>query len=176
MSFTYRYPHPAITTDCIIFGSDGLLFHLLLVERGKDPFKGCWAFPGGFMEIEETVEACAVRELAEETGVRNVRLEQLHTFSKVDRDPRERVVSVVFMSYLRISDAMLKAGDDAHDVRWFPLEDLPALAFDHADILRVAMSEHRQRLRAAGGSAKQLVSSWNQMGLEHKVLAEGVVK
>lgn len=136
------------------------------MARGNEPFQGAWALPGGFMDIDETVEACAVRELAEETGVDNVRFEQLHTFSKVDRDPRERVVSVVFMSYARMADCVLKAGDDAVEAQWFGVERLPELAFDHADVLRVAMRTHRHRLRSFDGDPELLVTSWTSKFLK----------
>jgi len=160
MSYSYVYPHPAITADCVLFGLDGPSFNVLLVARSHEPFKGYWALPGGFMEIDETVETCAQRELAEETGVKGIRIEQLHTFSKVDRDPRERVVSVVFMSYVRLADCSLKAGDDASDARWFALEHLPELAFDHADVLRLALRKHRHRLCAFDGDPELLATSW----------------
>jgi len=94
--YTYEYPHPAVTTDCVIFGFDGKDMHVLLIERGIEPYKGAWALPGGFINMDETVEQGAMRELREETGVKDVFLEQLHVFSDVKRDPRERVITVAF--------------------------------------------------------------------------------
>lgn len=140
MEYQYKYPHPAVTADCVLFGSDAGGLSVLLVERAQDPFKGRWAFPGGFMNIDETAEQCAARELEEETGVKAVPMEQLLTVSTVNRDPRERVISVVFFAVVDRAGCKIRAGDDAHDVRWFPIDGIPPLAFDHDEILRVAVS------------------------------------
>ena len=142
MSYTYQYPHPAVATDCVVFGFDGKELQILLIERGLEPFKGMWAFPGGFMCIQETAEECARRELLEETGFSIQVLKQLGAFSGIHRDPRERVVSVAFYALVRPSD--VKGGDDAHDARWFALDDVPQLAFDHDFILRKAMQQLRK--------------------------------
>lgn len=141
--YTYEYPHPAVTTDSAVFGFDGNALHVLLIERGIQPFLGSWALPGGFMKINETVEECAKRELYEETGVRDVFLEQFHTFSSVHRDPRERVITIAFMALVRKSDFRLIAGDDAANARWFEIDELPPLAFDHHEIINMA----RERLK-----------------------------
>lgn len=143
LKYHYKYPHPAVTADAVVFGFDGYKLHVLLVERGVDPYKGMWALPGGFMRIDETAEQCAVRELMEETGVRNVYLEQFHTFSAVGRDPRERVVTIAYIALVRQSDYRLIAGDDAARAAWFDVDKLPPLAFDHGMIL----SEARRYLR-----------------------------
>ena len=119
MIFQYKYPHPAVTADCVVFGFDGKQLHVLLIERGLEPYKGSWALPGGFMKIDETVEQCALRELKEETGVEDIYLEQFHGFSAVGRDPRERVVTVAFLALVRKSDFRLIAGDDAAGDSWF---------------------------------------------------------
>ncbi len=148
MEYTYQYPHPAVTADCVLFGQDGDELKVLLVERENDPFKGCWAFPGGFMEIDETAEAAAARELEEETGLRSIIMEQLGTFSTVDRDPRGRVLSVVFIAFVKVSDCVVSAGDDARSAHWFPLDQIPKLAFDHDEVMRVAVSELRRREKA----------------------------
>jgi len=148
MEYTYKYPHPAVTADCVLFGRDGVGLKVLLVERGNDPFKGCWAFPGGFMEIDETAEAAAARELEEETGLRSIPMEQLRTFSTVDRDPRGRVLSVVFIAFANVSDCAVAAGDDASSAQWFPLDQIPKLAFDHDEVMCVAVSELRRREKA----------------------------
>lgn len=145
--YEYKYPHPAITTDAVVFGFDGRALHILLVERGAEPYKGCWALPGGFMKIDETVEQCARRELKEETGISNVYLEQFHTFSNVGRDPRERVVTVAFVALVRKSDFRLLAGDDAARAGWFGMDELPPLAFDHDDIISMAREHLRRVLR-----------------------------
>lgn len=94
--YCYQYPRPAVTTDCVIFGFDGEVLKVLLVERGGEPYKGCWAFPGGFLNMDETTDECAVRELEEETGLKDVFVEQLQAFSDVDRDPRGRTITVAY--------------------------------------------------------------------------------
>ena len=101
MSYTYKYPRPAVTTDCVVFTQEEEP-KVLLIQRGNEPYKGCWAFPGGFMNMEETAEECAVRELKEETGLTVTRIQQIGAYSKVDRDPRGRTVSI---AYLAIVDA-----------------------------------------------------------------------
>ncbi len=136
--FCYEYPRPAITTDCVVFGLDGLEINVLLIERGSEPFKGKWAFPGGFLEINESAEDCAKRELLEETGIHNIYLEQLHTFTSINRDPRGRVISIVYFALVNISDYQLLAGDDATKVKWHKLNNIPPLAFDHELILKMA--------------------------------------
>jgi len=140
--FTYDYPHPAVATDCVVFGFDGRELKVLLVERGIDPFKGMWAFPGGFMRIDETAEECARRELKEETGLELSYIRQLGTFTGVHRDPRERVVSIAFYSLARHSE--VRGGDDAAKAKWWAIDDVPQLAFDHDYILRQAMKRIRQ--------------------------------
>lgn len=140
MEYQYKYPHPAVTADCVLFGFDASGLSVLLVERAHEPFKGCWAFPGGFMNIDETAEQCAARELEEETGIQSIPMEQLMTVSTVNRDPRERVISVVFLAVIDRVGCKVRAGDDARDVRWFPIDGIPPLAFDHEAILRVAVS------------------------------------
>lgn len=147
LKYHYKYPHPAVTTDSVVFGFDGKSLHILLVERGIEPYKGSWALPGGFMKIDETVEDCAKRELSEETGVTDVYLEQFHTFSAVYRDPRERVVTVAFFALVRKSDFQLLAGDDAARASWFEVDELPPLAFDHDEIIKMAREHIKEVLR-----------------------------
>ena len=137
--YTYKYPHPAVTVDALVFGFDGTDLRLLLIERGKEPYAGKWAFPGGFMEMDETVEECAARELEEETGLSGVSLEQVGAFSAVDRDPRGRTVTVAFWTLVDRDSVSPRAADDAKETRWFPLQQLPALAFDHGDIITRAV-------------------------------------
>ena len=137
--YCYKHPHPAVTTDCVVFGRDGDSLKVLLIERGNEPFKGKWAFPGGFMNIDETAEECARRELFEETGLDCPCLTQFHAFTDVGRDPRERVISIAYYAFTDISE--VRGGDDAAKARWFPLDRLPELAFDHAKILNMAL-EH----------------------------------
>lgn len=145
--YTYKYPHPAVTADNVIFGFDGSSLHILLVERGLEPYKGCWALPGGFLQMDETIEQCAQRELAEETNVQEVYLRQFHVFSDVERDPRERILTVAFYALVRKSDYELIAGDDASDASWFPLNELPPLAFDHHKIIELAQSRLQEEIR-----------------------------
>ena len=137
MSYTYKYPRPSVTADCIVITREAEP-KVLLIQRGGEPFKGCWAFPGGFMEMDETTEQCAIRELEEETGLKIHEVCQIGAYSKVDRDPRGRTITV---AYLALVDAPLpvKGLDDAAKAQWFPLSALPALAFDHADILQDAI-------------------------------------
>lgn len=142
--FTYHYPHPAVTADCVVFGFDGSQLQLLLIERGNEPYKGCWAFPGGFMNIDETAEQCAVRELYEETGLRIKDIEQFHTYTSVDRDPRERVITVAFWAIAHVE--AVSGGDDAAKAEWFPVDKIPNMAFDHAEILSCALENLKQRV------------------------------
>lgn len=145
--YWYEYPRPAITTDSVIFGFDGTLLNVLLIERGAEPFKGMWALPGGFMRMDESIEECAARELAEETNVKDVYLEEFGIFSKIDRDPRGRVVTVAFIALVRPSDYQVIGGDDAARAAWFDLNMLPPLAFDHLDIINVAREKLREILK-----------------------------
>ena len=140
--YTYKYPHPAVTTDCVVFGFDGRELKVLLIERGQPPYKGLWAFPGGFLRMNETAEECAKRELKEETGLELGKVRELGTFSDITRDPRERVISIAFYSLARHS--AVKGGDDAAKAKWWAIDDIPHLAFDHDYILRKAMKRIRQ--------------------------------
>ncbi|MDE6340484.1 MAG: NUDIX hydrolase, partial [Muribaculaceae bacterium] len=147
LKYCYRYPHYAITADCVIFGFDGENLKILLVERGLDPYKGMWALPGGFMKPDEPIEATAERELREETNLSGIYLEQFKVFSEVKRDPRERVVTVAFIALVRPADYKVIAGDDASNAMWFILDRLPPLAFDHIDIIKEARHHLSETLR-----------------------------
>ena len=142
--YCYRYPHPAVTTDCVIFGFDGERLQVLLIERGIEPYKGRWAFPGGFLKMDETAEEGARRELKEETGLDGAYMEQFHTFSAIERDPRERVITIAYYALVKIQE--VKGGDDAASARWFPLDEIPPLAFDHDYILRMATQRLREQI------------------------------
>src|SRR3954447_2100487 len=115
MPHTYEYPRAALTVDCVVFGFDEGELKVLLIQRGLAPFKGKWALPGGFVRVDETLDEAARRELAEETGLTDVFLEQLYTFGAVDRDPRERVVSVAYYALVKLARHATKASTDAAD-------------------------------------------------------------
>lgn len=138
MAYTYKYPRPAVTADCIVITKEADA-KVLLIKRGDDPYKGCWAFPGGFMNMDETTEQCAIRELEEETGMKVTGLHQIGAYSKVDRDPRGRTVTV---AYLVVIDKPLPVigQDDAAQAKWWPLSSLPQLAFDHDEIMADAIA------------------------------------
>src|ERR1041385_4888135 len=140
MAFTYQYPRAALTVDCVVFGFDEDELKVLLIERGLEPFKGKWALPGGFVRVNETIDDAARRELQEEAGLKNVFLEQLYTFGAVDRDPRERVVSVAHYALVKLAAHETKAATDAADAQWFPVSKVPKLAFDHVEILASALA------------------------------------
>lgn len=144
----YAHPRPALAVDCVVFGVDderGL--EVLLVRRGVEPFRGRWALPGGFVRIDETVEEAARRELREETGLERVYLEQLYTFSDLDRDPRERVVSVAHYALVRPSDHAAVGASDASEAAWHEVAGLPPLPFDHKRIVAVALERLRAKVR-----------------------------
>ena len=136
MPYTYEYPRPAVTADCVVITKEKEP-KVLLIQRGHEPFKGCWAFPGGFMNMDETTEQCAVRELEEETGLKVADIQQIGAYSKVDRDPRGRTVTVAYLAIIEKPEAV-KGLDDAAKAQWFPISDLPKLAFDHEEIMRDA--------------------------------------
>ena len=144
--YTYEYPHPAVTADAVVFGFDGKSLNLLLINRGIKPYKGSWALPGGFININETAEDGALRELKEETGVDDIYLEQFHTFTAVDRDPRERVMTIAFLAFIRQDDYSVVAGDDAAKAQWYPVDKLPELAFDHKEIIQIALDKLRWKI------------------------------
>ncbi len=147
MPFTYQYPRGALTVDCVVFGVDSEELKVMLIQRGQAPFEGTWALPGGFVHVDESLEDAARRELEEETGLNRIFLEQLYTFGAVDRDPRERVVSVAYFALVKLSDHQVRAATDARDAAWFGVHDTPSLAFDHADILQMAQERLRNKLR-----------------------------
>ena len=137
MSYTYKYPRPAVTADCIVITKEEEPKGLL-IQRGGEPFKGGWAFPGGFMNMDETTEQCAVRELEEETGLRVSNIRQIGAYSKVDRDPRGRTITVAYLAV--VNEPIAVTGqDDAAKAEWWPISDLPHLAFDHYDIMQDAI-------------------------------------
>jgi 8-oxo-dGTP diphosphatase len=147
MPYTYQYARAALTVDCVVFGFDGGELKVLLIQRALEPFKGKWALPGGFVRLDETLDEAALRELNEEAGLKDVFLEQLYTVGTVNRDPRERVVSVAHYALVKLSDHQAKAATDAAEAEWFPVSKLPKLAFDHAEIVAVALSRLQGKVR-----------------------------
>ncbi len=137
MAYTYKYPRPGVTADCVVITKEQRP-RVLLIQRGAEPYKGCWAFPGGFMNMDETTEQCAIRELEEETGLKVSEVKQIGAYSKVNRDPRGRTVTVAYKTFVEVPPPV-NGQDDAAKAEWFFLDDLPPLAFDHEDIMRDAM-------------------------------------
>ncbi len=147
MSFTYDYARPALTTDCVVFGLDEDDLKVLLIQRAIKPFKGKWALPGGFIRVGEDVDSCARRELHEETGLKDIFLEQLATIGTPKRDPREHVVTVAYYALVNLIEHPPTAATDAENAAWFALDDLPKLAFDHDKILKLAHERLRGKVR-----------------------------
>lgn len=145
--YTYKYPHPAVTVDCVIFGLDGDELKLLLIQRKLEPFIGAWALPGGFIKLGESLEESARRELEEETGVTKVYIEQVGAFGDPGRDPRERVITIAWWAIVNLFEHPVKADTDAGDAAWFAVGKLPALAFDHRSILAAALDRLRDKVR-----------------------------
>lgn len=142
--YQYQYPHPAVSTDIVIFTIQEQELKVLLIRRLSEPFQNGWALPGGFVEIDEDLDQAALRELQEETGISGVYLEQLYTFGKPDRDPRERVITISYYSLVPIDRLTVGAASDARELGWYDIEALPELAFDHKQIIAKA----KQRLTA----------------------------
>ena len=147
MPHTYEYPRAALTVDIAVFALDDDGLKVMLIERGLEPFVGRWALPGGFVRVDETLEDAARRELEEETGLRGFYLEQLGAFGAVERDPRERVVTVAFTALVNLTGHNVKADTDAASAAWFSVDDPPALAFDHDTILAAALVRLREKVR-----------------------------
>jgi len=145
LNYSYDYPRPAVSADIAVFRKEGHTLQILLIRRKNPPFRGMWALPGGFMEIDETLEETAARELREETGLTNVDLKQLKAFSQVDRDPRTRVVTVVFYGMVSLENSVATGGDDAEKAEWFAVDSLPPLGFDHSQIIDLVMIEKDDR-------------------------------
>ena len=135
MTYTYEYPRPAVTADIVVLKKNAEGYSVLLIERKHAPFAGSWALPGGFLNMDETLEEAALRELQEETGITGIALQQFHTFSKVNRDPRHRTITTVFIGFADETTPAPQAGDDAAKAQWFNLESLPPLAFDHGLVI-----------------------------------------
>ncbi len=147
MSHTYEYPRPALTVDCVVFGLDDEDLKVLLIRRALEPFAGKWALPGGFVRMDESLDDAARRELQEEAGIRPGHLEQLYTFGDPKRDPRGRVVTVAYFALVKLSEHQVHASTDAREAAWFSVWDTPKLAFDHAEVLSVALQRLKGKVR-----------------------------
>jgi 8-oxo-dGTP diphosphatase len=145
--YCYPYPRPSVTVDIVFFRRLSSGVEVLLIKRNKEPFEGCWALPGGFVDENESLEAAALRELNEETGIAGMELEQVAAFGDPGRDPRGHTISIAFGTVATDPNVNPVAADDAADARWFSIEELPALAFDHDKILSIALRHFRERLR-----------------------------
>lgn len=145
--FQYQFPRPALTVDCTVFGFDHGDLKLMLIQRDLPPFEGSWALPGGFVRVNESLEDAALRELKEETGLERVYLEQLYTFGDVERDPRERIVTVSYYALVRLEHYRVEASTDARSAAWFSLDDLPTVAFDHDRIIEAARVRLKNKVR-----------------------------
>jgi 8-oxo-dGTP diphosphatase len=144
--YTYEYPHPAVTVDIVIFTIEDDDLKVLLIQRGNEPFKGKWALPGGFVEIDESLRRAAWRELKEETGVNAAVLEQFGAFGHPDRDPRERIITIAYYALIPAERLEIKADSDAQDARLFSMNDLPDLATDHHKILSRAYDRVQDKI------------------------------
>ncbi|MDB9493163.1 NUDIX domain-containing protein [Spirulina major CS-329] len=148
MAYCYDFPRPALTVDCVVFGLDEQnSLKVLLIRRNLPPFKGEWALPGGFVRSDETLEQSARRELGEETGVKDIFLEQLYTFGAVERDPRDRIITVAYYALVNLTEHTINATTDADEAKWFPIDALPSLAFDHLHIFQQALQRLKSKLR-----------------------------
>jgi len=142
MSFTYKYPHPAVCVDIILIYKKSEDHKILLIERKHPPFETMWALPGGFVEMHETLEQSALRELEEETGIKLTSLKQFAAYGDPGRDPRERNVSIIFYTHLE-KEITATASDDAAKAKWFSINELPLLAFDHEKIIGDFISRNK---------------------------------
>jgi len=148
MPYTYDYPRPALTVDCVVFGlDDDTELKVMLIQRRLPPFEEGWALPGGFVQMDESLEDAARRELREETGIERVFLEQLYTFGEVNRDPRARVVTVAYYALINLTDHQVRASTDASQAIWWSMSNLPPLAFDHQKILELAFTRLKRKVR-----------------------------
>ena len=144
--YVYAWPRPMVTVDALIYKKYRGKVQVLLIERGNNPYKGMWAIPGGFVDMDEDLVDAAKRELEEETGLKGIELEQMHTFGKPGRDPRGRNITICFIGELKKTNVRAKAGDDASKAKWFDIKKLPEnLAFDHEEVLKFAAAELKER-------------------------------
>ncbi len=139
MSYTYDWPKASVTADAVVFREEEGNWEVLLIKRKHDPYAGMWALPGGFMDMDETTEQTAHRELEEETSLKNVELKQLHTFDTIGRDPRGRTITVMYYGITSLANSTVQGGDDAEEAKWFNINELPDIAFDHYEPIAMAV-------------------------------------
>jgi len=137
--YVYEWPRPMVTVDAAVFSTSGKKPQVLLIKRGREPNKGLWAFPGGFLELDEELIDGAARELREETGLTGVELKQMHTFGTIGRDPRGRLITITYTGVIA-ERREVSAGDDAEEAKWFDIDGLPELAFDHEVVAKMAIT------------------------------------
>lgn len=166
-NYCYKYPHPGVTADMVAFSFENNHLHLLLIQRKNEPYKDKWAFPGGFMNIDECIEDCAKRELEEETNLITNEIHQIGCFSKVDRDPRERVITIAFASIVKKQEVI--GSDDAKKAIWFSIDALPDLAFDHKEILHNTINKLKEMI-ALGTLEIKEYSEDKQKAIKEKIL------
>lgn len=173
--YCYKYPRPEMTADCVVWGWRNGEAYVLLIRRVKEPFRDCWALPGGFMEMDESAEACAMRELREETGLCVPFVRQVGVFSSPDRDPRGRVVTVAFYAFADMRQGLVRAGDDAAEVEWFALKGLPSLAFDHEEILKAAFRQVNADRVTERELLKNMAVVWPEDAVEEWLNPDGKI-
>lgn len=167
MTYSYAHPRPALTVDCVVFGLDDEDLKVLLIQRDIEPFAGKWALPGGFVHLDETLDDAARRELEEEAGLSKVFLEQLYTFGELDRDPRDRVVTVAYYALVNIRDHRVHAATDARNAAWFRVLETPTLVFDHRKILRTALLRLKGKVRYQPIGFELLPTKFTLTQLQH---------
>ena len=166
--YSYPYPRPALTVDVVVFTLRESRLHVLLIRRAENPFAGMWALPGGFVKMEEPLEEAAYRELEEETGLREAYLEQLYTYGNPQRDPRGRVVTVAYFALIPADAPVLaEGGVEVSQADWFPVEELPSLAFDHADIVAYALRRLRYKLEYTAAGFELLPEEFTLSEIQH---------
>jgi 8-oxo-dGTP diphosphatase len=166
--YTYPYPRPALTVDPVIFTLRENRLHVLLIQRAEEPYTGMWALPGGFVRMEESLEEAALREMEEETGLKQAYLEQLYTFGEPQRDPRDRIVTVAYFALIP-ADAPIRSegGSDARQASWFPVDGLPKLAFDHSQIITYALRRLRYKLEYTAAGFELLPEEFTLTEIQH---------
>lgn len=171
--YCYKYPRPEVTADCVVWGWNDGEVYVLLIRRGREPFRDCLALPGGFMEMDESAEACALRELQEETGLCVNAVRQVGVFSDPGRDPRGRVVTVAFYAFADMGQELIRAGDDAAEAGWFSLSALPSLAFDHREIIEAAWRQVKADGIISRDSLDEMAEVWPEGAVGNWLEAEG---